>query len=264
MPKYSEFTSKSNNNRFTYRIYKNQICVSSYNTSTSNNSCLGGITGKMVPNTADVFRVQLYASKSGNGNNHLIFNQEEIDFYLTYIQSLYPLFTWRTFDDPNYADHFVIDLTFEFDELANSVECNQMKIILNLIRHLFENPRTYQLKHAIELFKQKWHNLDLYQLILLMELTEYSSTNDHKLISGMITILPTEKEIVKRSTQISGIYNSHRLPIEEHSSGNYVQGYNTFSSGFPIELDNPEFQKRINYLLSAVNERRKQLKLNEF
>ena len=263
MSKYSEFTSKSNNNRYTYRIYKNQILVESYDDPNSNYSCLGGITGRMNPNKADIFRIQLYASKSGSGNNHLIFNQEEIDYYLTYIQSLYPLFTWRTFDRPSNKDHFVIDLTFEYDEPANSVECNQMKIVLNLIRRLYENPRTYQLKHAIELFKQKWHNLDLYQLILLMELSEYSSTNDHKLISSMVTILPTEKEIVKRSTQISGIYNSHRLEIEGKGNLEGVLGLNSFNNGFPVNLDNPELQTRINYLLSVVNKRRKQLNLNE-
>ena len=56
-------------------------------------------------------------------------------------------------------------------------------MLLNLIRRLYECPRNFQLKHIIELHKQGWHNLSIHQIMLLGELTEYYSTNDHKLIS---------------------------------------------------------------------------------
>lgn len=255
-----DFRNHPNNNRYTYRFYKEQILGQSYNNPDDCYSCLGGITGNCSPGKFDKAIINLYANLDRYGNNWLIFSDEECNYYLEYIHSLFPIFTWDILPVQD-KNEKIIKLVFTFDEVIRDSECRQIKMILNLVRRLYECPRNYQLKHIIELYKQQWHNLSIHQIMLLGELTEYYSTNDHKLISFMVTALPTDKEFVSRTKSTAGIFNGNRIKEEFEVSPPSIKLLSEFSS-YPSKLNKP-LLKQYEYLFSLSNQYRKILKLDE-
>jgi len=255
-----DFINQSNNNRYTYRFYKDQILVQSHDKPDSCYSCLGGITGNCNPGQFDKAIINLYTNLNRYGNNWLIFSDEECNYYLEYINSLFPIFTWEILPVKD-KNEKIIKLVFTFDNTIQNSECRQIKMILNLVRRLYECPRNYQLKHIIELYKQQWHNLSIHQIMLLGELTEYYSTNDHKLISFMVTALPTDKEFVSRTKHVSGIFNGNRISGELDMNPPLINLPSDFSF-YPLELNEP-LLKQYEYLFSLSNQYRKILKLDE-
>ena len=257
------YINYSNNNKYTYKYYKEQILIERYDNYDNNHSCLGDMTSKCTPNTFDKFYGCQYANKTRFGNNHIWLPQKDIEFYLNYIKEMFPIFKWKFYQAKQSTAYMVLELIFIFDHLVDATDCNRMKLIFNLTRRIYETPRSYQLKHALTLYKEKWHNLDLYQLLLLAELTEYSSTNDHKLISNLVSILPTKEEVVKRTSEVTGIFNSNRLACET-KSGEFasVSGLPYSFSNYPTELTDP-LRKQFEYLFILTNKRRKFLNLNE-
>lgn len=253
------YTSMSNNNRYTFTIHKNQRLIKKYNDYNSSSSCLGGVTGQFSANLFDRFCVNLYANINRNGNNHIWLPDEDIEFFINYVQEMFPIFSWKIYRSDKQKD-MIIELLFKFDTLANVVDCNQMKLILNLVRRVYETPRSYQLKAALELYRQNWHNLDLYQILLLAELTEYYSTNDHKLISNTVSILPTKEEIIKRTTEVTGIFNSNTLKVEGYKEA--VKNLPHKFEYYPTTLT-PELLEQFEYLFSLTNNYRKKLQLDE-
>ena len=254
-----EYSSRSNNNRYTYKMYREQIQIQSYNDKNASASCLGGLTGSFSVGKFDKLIAKLYANKTANGNNHWNANEELYTFFLNYIKELFPIFTWAVEED---GKDMVIKLTFSFDQVANTTECNQMKLICNLARRLYESPRSYELQHAYFLYKENWHNLDFYQILLAAEITEYVSTNDHKLIPFMVSILPTGKEVAHRTTEISGIYNSNMMKCEV-SKGYGVSltlphNFNPYPKSFT-----PAVLEQFEAIFKQANEKRKFLNLNE-
>ena len=263
MNKTIDYIDHSNNNRYTFRFYKNQLLVKEYTNSSDNHSCLGGITLQVTVNTFDKAIINLYTTTERSGNNHLIFNEEEIKYYMDYLHSLFPIFTWSLESSYPGSKIRYFKLIFYFDDLATQAECNQIKMLMNLIRRLYECPRNYQLKHTIELFKKGWHNLSIHQIMLLAELTEYQSTNDHKLINFYPTALLTDNEFIKRVSNISGIYNANRLEVElQRSSCLFNMRYNTDYQRYPVDLTDELLQCYEN-LFNLSNKWRKYLKLNE-
>ena len=111
------------------------------------------------------------------------------------------------------------------------------------------------------MYKQQWHNLSIHQIMLLGELTEYHSTNDHKLISFMVTALPTDKEFVSRTKHVSGIFNGNRISGELDMNPPLINLPSDFSF-YPLELNEP-LLKQYEYLFSLSNQYRKILKLDE-
>ena len=256
-----QFSSLSNNNCYCYNLSKKQRIYRKFEDYNTKYSCLGGITGNLATNSFDRAQILLLASKDKDGNNYLWLPQEDIEYFLNYIQSLFPIFTWKMYDFPKNNQWVTIELLFKFTNLAEQKDINQMKLILNLIRRVYESPRSYQLSIALYLFRNNWHNLELYQILHLMELTEYSSTNDHKLCAYMPTILPTSKEITQRTTEVNGIYNAHRLSIENITYPDFAIKCKNFSP-FPSKLTE-ELLEHLEDLFNQTNKRRKQLNLHE-
>ena len=254
-----DYTSRSNNNRYTFKLYKEQIVIQEYTNSTNCSSCLGGMTSSFNPEKFDKALIKLYANKTANGNNHWNADEELYTFFLNYIKSLFPIFKWNISETEN---DYIINLNFSFDIPVSLTQCNQMKLICNLARRLYESPRSYQLRHAYELYKQNWHNLDFYQILLIAELSEYYSTNDHKLLPFMISILPTGLQVAERTTQVSGIYNAHYAE-EEYSSTYRESLYLPYDfRSYPITLTSTLLEQ-FEYIFTCANKKRIKLKLDE-
>ena len=183
---------------------------------------------------------------------------------MDYLYSLFPIFTWSVETQKNCSDIKYISLKFKNNTNYNQSDYNQIKMLLNLIRRLYECPRNFQLKHIIELYKQGWHNLSIHQIMLLGELTEYYSTNDHKLISYVPSILLTDDEFVSRVKEISGIFNANRTHLElnnMNSSWVSLLPQSPFQE-YPTNLT-PKLLDFYETLFSITNNIRKKLNLNE-
>ena len=95
MQELIQYSGLSNNNRYTFKYYNNQKLIYQYKDSTSNHSCLGGITGQLTSSTImDRLIINLYTTTRRDGNNWLIYDEEEIKYYMDYLYSLFPIFTW--------------------------------------------------------------------------------------------------------------------------------------------------------------------------
>ena len=265
MQEFIQYSGISNNNRYTYKLYYDQKLIAEYKESESNHSCLGGITGQLSTNcTLNRILVNLYTTTSRDGNNWLIYDEEEIKYYMNYLYSLFPIFTWSLETHKNNSTIKYFKLLFKCPICFNQSDYNQIKMLLNLIRRLYECPRNFQLKHIIELHKQGWHNLSIHQIMLLGELTEYYSTNDHKLISYVPSILLTDQEFVNRVKEISGIFNANRTQKELNnmtSSWTALLPRSPFEQ-YPTSLT-PTLLDFYETLFSITNNIRKKLKLNE-
>ena len=251
IPKTISYIDKSNSNRFTYRITDNNIIIKEYNFKYYRRACHGDIISAIYQNNFNSAEVTLFSSNYINNptgpslsNNCYWLPKKLVTFYLNYVKSVYPIFDWSI--TKNNSD---IEINLLFKKEDNSyftiLDKFYMKVILNLVRKICENPRNAQIKLAIELFYKKWHNLDLYQLILLLELTEFLSTNDHKLLSFNISILPSKDEILSYINATinsdTSLYEVHCLGIEsDYSLMNYLNKYESFYfPNYPTTLTKP-------------------------
>lgn len=274
IPKTISYTDKSNSNRFTYYFYNSDEIIKAYILKNEKRACHGDIISAIYKNNFNSAEVTLFSSnyinksmKLSNSNNCYWLPKKLVIFYLNYVKSVYPIFDWSI--TKNNSD-IEIDLFFKKEDNSYFTILDKfyMKVILNLVRKICENPRNAQIKLAIELFYKKWHNLDLYQLILLLELTEFLSTNDHKLLSYNISILPSKDEILNYiNTTINSdtlLYEVHDLNIGSHYLlMNYLNKYESlYFPNYPTTLTKP-FLDYLEHILTLVNKVRKNNNLHE-
>lgn len=274
IPKTISYINKSNSNRFTYYFYNSNEIIKTYILKNEKRACHGDIISTIYLNNFNSAKVTLFSSnyinksmESSNSNNCYWLPKKLVTFYLNYVKSVYPIFDWSI--TKNNSD-IEIDLFFKKEDNSYFTILDKfyMKVILNLVRKICENPRNAQIKLAIELFYKKWHNLDLYQLILLLELTEFLSTNDHKLLSYNISILPSKDEILNYiNTTINSdtlLYEVHDLNIgSSYSLMNYLEEYKSlYYPNYPTTLTKP-FLDYLEHILTLVNQVRKNNNLHE-